>query len=165
MRRLVSATLLLFVLGCFSLPPRPVSVQLYDAETQLVGFVDFLKVQNGVQVRLHTLGLPPGRHGINLHANPVCEGPSFASAGPVFAPPGAGDSLALGNFPDFTSRPTDWTDTTFTLNRLELGDGDRGLFHGGGTALVITAEPDEGREPGSGNRIACGVVKPRPEER
>lgn len=164
--RLATMVLLLVTAACVGLPPVPVSSKLFGRDSTLVGFVDLLETRGGVEVRLHTLGLPPGKHGINLHTTASCEPPDFASAGPVVHPTGRkSDSLALGDLPDFTSLGADWSDTTFIWPGLELNDGDHGVFHNGGTALVITAEPDQGREPGSGERIACGVLTPRPEKR
>jgi Cu-Zn family superoxide dismutase len=166
-RKIAFALTLLVMTACLGLPTAPVSAKLFNAENRLVGFVDLLETKGGVEVRVHTLGLPAGRHGLNLHVNPTCEPPGFASAGPVLAVRATpNDSVAMGDLPDITTFAAEWSDTTFAWAGLELNDGEHGVFHQGGTSLVITAEPDQGSQaPGSGERIACGVIKPRPEVR
>jgi Cu/Zn superoxide dismutase len=167
LRTLAVGTVLVLLASCLSLPPAPVSAKLFDADNRLVGFVDLLETRGGVELRVHTLGLPAGRHGFNLHVHDVCEPPSFATAGAVLDPGrAASDSFALGDLPDITTLDADWSDTTFVWRGLELNDGARGVFHNGGTAFVITTQPDANQpSPGAGDRIACGPVKPRPEIR
>lgn len=167
MRKFSAAAILVLLAACLSLPPAPVSVKLFDADNRLVGFVDLLKTKGGVEMRVHTLGLPAGRHGFNLTVNPVCEPPSFASAGAIFGPGhSSGDSGAIGDLPDITTFEAEWSDTTFVWPGLEINDSDRGVFRNGGTAFVITAQPDSSLPaPGTGDRIACGPIKPRPEIR
>jgi Cu-Zn family superoxide dismutase len=44
---------------------------------------------------------------------------------------------------------------------VTLGDGANSLFHPEGTAIVIHADPDDGKTDPTGNagaRIACGVI-------
>lgn len=166
-RKIFPAAVLLTLLGCLGLPPVPTSVKLFDAQNKLVGFVDLLEIKGGVEVRVHTLGLPAGVHGLNIHQNPKCEPPTFASAGPIFKPRDTRDTVVAGDLPDITAGTTEWSDTTFNWSYIRLDKGDRGVFHNGGTTLVLTAEPDGGHATpeGAGTRIACGVVKERPEIR
>ena len=168
LRTMSVASILILLAACLGLPPVPVSAKLFDADNRLVGFVDLLETKGGVQLRVHTLGLPAGVHGLNIHVNSICEPPSFASAGPVLAPPRRGptDSVALGDLPDITTLAAEWSDTTFAWAGLELDDGERGVFRNGGTSFVITSQPDAGLSaPGTGDRIACGPIVPRPEIR
>jgi len=168
LRTISAASILILLAACLGLPPVPVSAKLFDADNRLVGFVDLLETRGGVTLRVHTLGLPAGAHGLNIHEKPSCEAPSFASAGPVLAPPrrGPADSVALGDLPDITTLDAEWSDTSYSWPNLELSDGERGVFHNGGTSFIITAQPDAGRPaPGTGDRIACGTITPRPEIR
>lgn len=169
LRKLALASLgSLALVGCLGLPPRPTSIKLFDAENQLVGFVDFLKIKGGVRIRVHTLGLPGGVKGLNIHANPVCDPPGFSSAGPIFRRAGKGvDSLIAGDLPDITAGAREWADTTLDWEAVRLDGSERGLFRNGGTSLVITATPDRGPAgpDGRSDRIACGIIKERPEER
>jgi Cu-Zn family superoxide dismutase len=152
--------------ACLGLPPRPTSVKLFDADNKLVGFVDLIEIKEGVRFRVHTMGLPGSSRGFNVHSSPLCEPPDFLTAGPVLTgPAGSGDSVVPGDLPDITVGATEWADTTFDWGHLELNRGEYGLFRNGGTSLVITDQPDGG-QPGSGaRRIACGVVRERPEDR
>jgi len=164
----LATTISLSLLGCLGLPPVPTESKLFDAQNKLVGFVDFLEVKGGVRIRVHVIGLLTGAHGLNIHTNPTCEPPGFASAGPVLNPPRQkGDSLVAGDLPDISANGTEWADTSFDWGEVRLDKSEHGLFRNGGTSLIVTAEPDAGHpaSPGSGTRIACGIVKERPEER
>jgi Cu-Zn family superoxide dismutase len=168
LRSIASALFLLTLVACLGLPPRPTSVKFFDADNKLVGFVDLLEIKEGVRFRVHTMGLPGGVRGFNVYSSPTCEPPDFASAGSIFSGPSGGrDSVLPGDLPDITVGTTEWADTTFDWGHLQLDKGDRGLFRNGGTALVITELPDGGSaSSGAGSkRLACGVVKERPEER
>lgn len=167
LRTIASPLFLLALVACLGLPPRPTSVKLFDADNKLVGFVDLIEIKEGVRFRVHTMGLPGGLKGFNVHASPSCEPPAFASVGSPFAgPAGNRDSVVAGDLPDITVGATEWADTTFDWGHLQLNRGDYGLFREGGTSLVITDQPDGGQaSSGTSKRIACGVVKERPEER
>ena len=166
-RSLTFAPLLLCLTACLGLPPRPRSVKFFDADNKLVGFVDLIEIKEGVRFRVHTLGLPGGLRGFNVYASPLCEPPGFATAGAIFSgPANARDSVVPGDLPDITVGAGQWADTTFDWGHLRLDRGDYGLFRNGGTALVITEQPDQGQAGAAGGkRLACGVVKERPEER
>lgn len=166
LRSIASALFLFLLVACLGLPPRPTSVKFFDADNKLVGFVDLIEIKGGVRFRVHTMGLPGGVRGFNVHTSPTCEPPAFASAGAIFSgPAGSRDSVIAGDLPDITVGATEWADTTFDWNHLELNDGTYGLFRNGGTSLVITELPDVGSGGSTSKRLACGVVKERPEER
>lgn len=166
-RVLLACFLLLGLVACLGLPPRPTSVKFFDPDNKLVGFVDLLEIKGGVRFRVHTMGLPGGIRGLNIYSSPACEAPSFASTGPIFNPSASqGDSVA-GDLPDISVGATEWADTTFDWGHVRLDRGERGLFRNGGTSMVITEQPD-GAQGGSGSgsrRLACGVIKERPEVR
>ena len=112
--------------------------------------------------------LPPGKHGIHIHAVGKCEGPAFTTAGGHLNPdakkhgkenpegPHAGDLLNLEVKADGTAKAT-LLDTMVTL-----GDGPNSVFHEGGTAIVIHEKEDDYKTDPAGNsgaRIACGVIQ------
>jgi Cu-Zn family superoxide dismutase len=166
-RVLAPALVLLALAACLGLPPRPTSVKFFDPDNKLVGFVDLLEIKGGVRFRVHTMGLPGGVRGFNIHSSPTCEPPAFATVGAIFNPPGTPADTIAGDLPDISVGATEWADTTFDWGHVRLDKGERGLFRNGGTSLVITEQPD-GAQGGSGSasrRLACGVVKERPEER
>jgi Cu-Zn family superoxide dismutase len=168
LRSILSAVFLLTLMACLGLPPRPTSVKFFDADNKLVGFVDLIEIKQGIRFRVHTMGLPGGVRGFNLYASPTCEPPGFTTTGPLFTgPEGSRDSIVAGDLPDITVGTTEWADTTFDWGHLQLDKGDRGVFRNGGSALIITELPDGGSASSGagGKRLACGVVKERPEER
>ena len=139
-----------------------------DAQGKPIGTATFSAVKNdGVRIRLNVSGLMPGVHGIHIHAVGKCEGPAFASAGGHLNPdmkmhgkdnpmgPHAGDLL------NFTADAKGRSKATVMAEHVTLGTGANGLFHSGGTSLVIHQSPDDYKtDPAgnSGNRIACGVI-------
>lgn len=168
LRPVATAVFLLTLMACFSLPPRPTSVKLFDGDNKLVGFVDLLEIKGGVRFRVHTIGLPGGTRGFNVYTAPACTPPGFESAGTLFSgPAGNRDSVVAGDLPDVLVGATEWADTTFDWGHLELNKGEYGLFRNGGTSLIISEQPDAGSAGGgsTGKRLACGEVKERPEER
>lgn len=168
-------TVLLLATACFSLPSAPLAVRLFDAEGKFVGFVDITERDPGVRLRVHTIDLDGGVHGFHIHENPVCEPPDFVTAGPHFNPGGKEHGSKnpnghhAGDLPNITVGTSgNWADTTIDWPDVQLNDGDRGLFHNGGTSLIIHQNPDDELTDPSGNagpRIACGVIKKLPEER
>ena len=167
-RSIVIALCLLTLAACLGLPPRPTSVKFFDSDNKLVGFVDLLEIKGGVRFRVHTMGLPGGVRGFNVYTSPTCEPPAFTTTGAMFSGPGGNrDSVVAGDLPDITVGASEWADTTFDWGHLELNRGDYGLFRNGGTSLVISEQPDQGQAGGgaTGRRLACGVVKERPEDR
>jgi Cu/Zn superoxide dismutase len=166
-RVLAPALALLALVACLGLPPRPTSVKFFDPDNKLVGFVDLLEIKGGVRFRVHTMGLPGGVRGFNVYSSPTCEPPAFTTVGVIFNPSGAQSDSVAGDLPDISVGATEWADTTFDWGHVRLDKSERGLFRNGGTSLVITEQPD-GAQGGSGSgskRLACGVVKERPEER
>src|SRR5260370_12020253 len=66
--------------------PKPVTVNLQNAQGQSVGTATLSQATNGVKIKLNLQGLPPVEHGIHVHQNPNCDAPEFKSARPHFTP-------------------------------------------------------------------------------
>ena len=141
-----------------------------DARGAAIGLASFAEDRVGVRVDVRVRGLTPGLHGIHVHAVGKCDGPAFTTAGAHFNPnqkqhgglnpagPHAGD---LGNI----EVKADGTGAlSFVTPLLSLAPGaSQSVLSGGGLAVVIHAQPDDDKTDPSGNsgdRIACGVVKP-----
>jgi Cu-Zn family superoxide dismutase len=124
---------------------------------------------NVVHVDVRVTGMPPGPHGIHLHAVGVCDGggTAFASAGAHFNPLGRQHGLDNpagphgGDAPNFTVSADGIGRATFTTDRISLLEGSTSLFDNDGSAIVIHAAADDQISQPSGNsgaRIACGVL-------
>lgn len=130
-----------------------------------VGAVQVESTANGNYLRIAVQGLPPGEHGLHLHAAGICEGPAFQSAGAHWNP----GSRQHGHLNPHGAHAGDLPNITVSANgrgalNFLVADGD--LADSDGTSLVIHAGPDDYRTDPSGNsgdRIACAVLSaPRP---
>lgn len=140
-----------------------------DPQGKIVGLASFRETRLGVRVELKVTGMPPGTHGAHIHAVGKCEGPEFASAGghfnindKVHGVPGATTAHA-GDLPNLEVAASGLGTLLFYSPHLSLNRAaSNGLGFGGGTAVVIHAQPDDYKTQPAGNsaaRIACGVVK------
>ena len=141
---------------------------IVNAQGQKIGTATLTQSSGGMHIDLNATQLPPGVHGIHVHAVGKCEGPDFKTAGGHFNPdakkhgkdnpegPHAGDLMnivvdAKGN-----------SKAALVTSSVTLGPGPNTLFHEGGSALVIHEKEDDYKTDPSGNsgaRIACGVVQ------
>ena len=148
--------------------PKSAHADIVNAQGQKIGTAKILPAKQGVKIEVNVSQLPPGTHGIHIHAVGKCEGPDFTTAGPHLNPdakkhgkdnpegPHAGDLLNLEVKADGTAKAT-LLDTMVTL-----GDGPNSVFHEGGSAIVIHEKEDDYKTDPAGNsgpRIACGVIQ------
>src|SRR5437879_1456297 len=85
--------------------PKPVTVEIKDAQGQSVGTAVLSEAPHGVKIKLDVKGLPAGEHSLHIHQNAKCEPPDFKSAGPHFnGASGHGDhsGMPAGDIPDFS---------------------------------------------------------------
>ncbi len=172
-RRLVLAFLLVGLAGFSGKPaaardlPLSATATIRDAGGRVVGNALFTAVGAGtVRVQVWAGGLPPGEHGIHVHAVGACT-PDFAAAGPHFNPTGQQHGLNNPAGPHAGDMPalmigSDGNGMLDALTpRVSLAAGARSLFDADGSAIVIHARPDDQVTDPSGNtgdRIACGVI-------
>ena len=156
------------VLALFALSARGV---LRNASGADVGKIEVKQEAKGVRIKVTVHGLPPGRHGLHVHANTTCGTPTdsagpFAGAGPHFdpmqknfhaGPNGIGHAGDLGNItvgPDGTGK------VELTESRVNLFSDSTSIM---GHAVILHANPDNmGNSPangGSGARLACAVLE------
>ena len=148
--------------------PKSAHADIVNAQGQKIGTAKILPAKKGVKIEVSVSQLPPGNHGIHIHAVGKCEGPAFTTAGGHLNPdtkkhgkdnpegPHAGDLLMIDVKADGTAKAT-LLDTMVTLD-----DGANSLFHDGGTAIVIHEKEDDYKTDPTGNsggRIACGVIQ------
>jgi len=122
-----------------------------------------------VSVKGEITGLEPGKeHGFHVHAMGQCSLPDFQSAGDHFNPtndPHGGpksNARHLGDMPNAKADKDGRATIDTTIKLVTLGDKDGAPADFLGKALVVHAMPDDYKtQPsgGSGNRIACGVIR------
>lgn len=122
-----------------------------------------------VRIQGELSGLAPGQeHGFHVHENGECTPPDFTSAGghlnPTKDPHGGPKSAArhLGDMPNARADGNGRATIDVVVQGATLEDPDGGPNQILGKALVVHAMPDDYKtQPsgGSGDRIACGVIR------
>jgi superoxide dismutase, Cu-Zn family len=167
MRALVCAALFLSAAGAVLLQesrasalPKPVTVEIKNAQGQVVGTAVLTAAPKGVKITLDITNLPPGEHSLHIHQVAKCEPPDFKSAGPHFAGgEHAHEGMPAGDIPDFSlvvGADGKAHASTIAPN-VTLGTDDHSVFSNGGTAIVIHAVAG-GTGSAAPPRIACGVI-------
>jgi Cu-Zn family superoxide dismutase len=113
-------------------------------------------------------GLKQGLHGIHIHENGVCVGPSFTSAGEHYNPLDKEHGLKnpkgphAGDLPNLEVGADGKGHLSTSTKLVTLSPGKTTLFTSNGTALVIHAGTDDQMTSPAGNsggRVACGVIE------
>jgi Cu-Zn family superoxide dismutase len=149
-------------------PLKSAHANLADGQGKAIGTATFSAVKNdGVRIKLNVSGLKPGVHALHIHTVGQCQGPAFTSAGGHLNPDmkmhGKDNPMGAhaGDLLNFTVDAKGKSKATVMADHVTLGTAPNGLFHTGGTALVIHANPDDYKTDPTGNagdRIACGVI-------
>lgn len=146
----------------------PAQATLKDAQGKEVGAATFTERDGGVKLAVVVHGLPPGTHGIHVHAVGKCDGPDFKTAGAHLNPASKQHGLENpaghheGDLPNLTVGPDGKGKLEATLEGATLAPGPQSLLGPQGTALVVHAGPDDNKSDPAGNsgaRIACGVIR------
>ena len=145
---------------------------LHDAARDRAGRVVLRPPAGAVRVAVRAEGLPPGFHGLHVHAVGACEAPAFTSAGPHWSLPGAPHAEHTGDLPVLYVQADGDARLVTETDRFRVAQ----LFDADGSAVIVHANPDNfanipPRYGGpdaetlgagdSGARIACGVVERR----
>ena len=135
---------------------------LVDASGTAHGTVS-LSVKDGmIHGTVRASGLQPGQHGMHIHAVGQCTGEGFSGAGGHWNPDQKQHGLQnpmgahRGDLPQLTVARNGKVKASFMLMSA-LSD----LLDADGAALVIHANPDDGKTDPSGNsgaRLLCAVI-------
>jgi superoxide dismutase, Cu-Zn family len=167
--RLGAAAVLLC--GCASMIPErePLSAgaTLKDKDGKDVGVATLIQTAEGLRIALTGYRLPPGSHGLHLHAVGLCQPPDFTSAGDHFNPGGKQHGRLnpagphAGDLPNLVVAASGEGGVDITTKAVTLEAGLSSLLGDKGKAIVVhAAADDEKTDPtgNSGGRIACGVI-------
>jgi Cu-Zn family superoxide dismutase len=157
--------------GCASVTaekePLSAGASLRDKDGKDVGRATLIETDDGTRIVVTGYRLPPGTHGLHVHAAGKCDPPDFTSAGDHFNPtnkkhgtqnPGGPHA---GDLPNMVVAASGEAGVDVTTRAVTLGPGPTSLLRPGGTSLVIHAAADDNRTDPAGNtgaRIACGVI-------
>ena len=139
---------------------------LVNSSGAVIGQVVSAEGTSNLVLRIDAGSLPPGAHGIHLHAVGRCDGPKFESAGPHWNPGGRmhgrdnPQGAHVGDLPNLTANSAGRASVELNVTRATAA-GIAPVADADGTALVIHAKPDDYRtDPSgaSGDRIACAVL-------
>jgi Cu-Zn family superoxide dismutase len=140
------------------------------ANTAFSGTISFsTEPGGGIHVVAHVKGVPPGKHGLHLHANGECvhgdeAGKHFSSAGGHFNPAGAPhacpptDPRHAGDFGNIEVDASGNGHLDLTSKDISIGGGANSVV---GKAVILHAGADDcTTQPtgNSGDRLACGVI-------
>jgi superoxide dismutase, Cu-Zn family len=145
--------------------PSAANTTLVNGAGRRIGTAAVLPSKTGGLLVLKLTGIPPGTHGLHLHAQGLCEPPKFESAGPHYNPAGRKHGARnpqgphAGDLPNVVARADSSVDTTLAIpaevvNAIGSGTGAK--------SLVLHADPDDLTTDPSGNsgaRFACGVLQ------
>ena len=165
----VGAALMLAGCAATMADKEPLSAEatLKDKDGKQVGSATLIQTPEGVRMAITGYRLPPGPHGLHIHAVGACQPPEFTSAGAHFNPGGkkhgsqSPDGPHAGDLPNLVVA-ANGEGGIDTVNKLvTLAPGPPSLFAASGTSIVIHATADDLKTDPTGNsggRIACGVI-------
>lgn len=132
-----------------------------------VGTVHIEHMPSATLFLLDLHDMPPGAHGIHIHAVSKCDPPAFDTAGPHFNPTNSQHGMKnpkgphAGDLPNITIPASGKLETTIMVAGMRQWEGEGGILDGDGASLVIHANPDDYMTDPSGNsgaRIACAKI-------
>ena len=144
------------------------SAEMVGTSGAVIGEATFEQTPHGVLMNVEVAGLPPGGHGIHLHAVGSCT-PDFKAATGHINPDGVPHGLRNPEGPDHGDLPNLFVGADGTARAefftvlVSVADGEiPALLDEDGSAVIIHENPDDHlTQPigGSGGRIACGVIE------
>src|SRR5215475_3704575 len=147
--------------------PLSAEAALKDRDGKDVGRATLIETGEGLRIAVTGYRLPPGTHGLHIHAVGKCDPPEFTSAGAHLNPANKKhgklnpEGPHAGDLPNLVVAPSGEAGLEITTRAVTLGPGPSSLLGPEGTSLVVHAAPDDEKTDPTGNsgaRIACGVI-------
>ena len=147
--------------------PLSAEAALKDKDGKDVGRATIIEMGEGVRIAVTGYRLPPGAHGLHIHAVGRCDPPQFTSAGAHFNPASKQHGTQnpagphAGDLPNLEVAASGEGGFDATTKLVTLGPGPTSLLGPAGSALVVHAAADDYKTDPTGNsgeRIACGVI-------
>ncbi len=143
------------------------AAEMIDTGGAVIGKATFEQTPHGVLMYVEVAGLPPGPHGIHLHAAGSCT-PDFKAATGHINPDAVPHGLRNPEGPDHGDLPNLYAaadgsaQAEFFTTLVSVAGGDMpALLDEDGSAVIIHENPDDHlTQPigGAGGRIACGII-------
>lgn len=140
---------------------------IMNVEGAVIGTATFEQTPTGVLILVDVRDLPPGPHGIHLHAVGSCT-PDFKAATGHINPDKAAHGLRNPDGPDNGDLPNLYvaadgtTKAEFFTTRVSVSGGAApALLDEDGSTVIIHENPDDHMtQPigGAGGRIGCGII-------
>ena len=166
-RMLTMAAMALILPGCMHMTAagetggQLATAVLRFADGTAHGRATLLRTSTGVRLLVDGDGLPPGSHGLHIHAVGKCDAPDFKSAGahwnPTMKMHGRDNPMGAhsGDLPNLVIG----SDGHGTVSADVVGDPSA-LMDADGASVIVHAGADDYKTDPSGNsgdRIACGI--------
>lgn len=171
MRRALVVGAALILAGCATASTEKEALSagadLKDKDGKQVGVATLIQTPEGVRIAITGYRLPPGQHGLHIHAVGTCLPPDFNSAGAHFNPTGkkhgtqSPDGAHAGDLPNLVVAGNGEGGIDIVHKPVTLDPGPNSLLGANGTSIVIHAAADDMKTDPTGNsggRIACGVI-------
>ena len=143
------------------------AADIADADGAVIGKATFERTPTGVLMSVDVSGLPPGGHGIDLHAVGSCT-PNFKAATGHIDPGKARHGLRNpegpdnGDLPNLFAAAAGRAKAEFFTTRASVSGGNMpALLDEDGSAVIVHENPDDHMaQPigGAGGRIGSGII-------
>ena len=143
------------------------AAEIVNTDGAVIGKATFEQTPTGVLMSVDVAGLPPGAHGIHLHAAGACT-PNFKAATGHINPDKVQHGLRNpdgpdnGDLPNLFAAADGTARAEFFTTLVSVAGGDMpALLDEDGSAVIIHENPDDHMtQPigGSGGRIGCGII-------
>jgi Cu-Zn family superoxide dismutase len=143
------------------------TAELKDANGQSVGTITLAQEGEVVHLLGSLKNLPPGTHGIHIHAVGTCT-PDFTAAGGHYNPSGKKHGLEnpegahAGDMPNVQINADGTGSYDHKNSMVTLREGPTSLYDADGSSIIIHAGADDYKTDPTGNsggRIACAVIQ------